>query len=273
MPGYPDYFGTPLVHGINFLTSVGQTTTVPANSSVSFTLLCSHPGYFIDTFATVASSSSTVPFYSITFDWMDSGQLALIDRQRFYLAAASSGTWRTCGKGPNRGQLIKVTLTNYDPSFSMTVNYTIGESTQHIARDDWRTVDYATASVPQFGTFANFPNGLSKGDLAAGILMTDTADTIGAGVSWKFLLPLYVGQVYWQLLANANIAASIRTPNELSTAPFIDNNTPIWIDLTITDVTVALAHPRCPMVLNVQNTSGSGIAGVSMSAVMLEFCS
>lgn len=273
MPGYPDYFGTPLVHGINFLTSVGQTSNVPANSSISFTLLCSHPGYFIDIFATVASGSATVPFYSVTFDWMDSNQLALIDRERFYLAASSTGPWRTCGKGPNRGQLIKVTITNYDPSFAMTANYTIGETTQHIARDDWRTVDYATANVPQFGTFANLPNGLGKGDVAACVVINETNDTIPATTSWKILLPMYVGPVTWQLLANANIAVSIRIPNELSTAPFIDNNAPIWIDLTLTDVTVALVHPRCPLTLNMQNTTGAGIAGVSACAFAQENCS
>lgn len=273
MPGYPDYFGTPLVHGLNFLTQVGQTSNVPANSSISFTLLCSHPGYFIDIFATVASGAATVPFYSVTFDWMDSAQAVVIDRQRFYLAASSTGPWRTCGKGPTRGQLIKVTLTNYDPAFALVVNYTIGETTQHVARDDWRTVDYATASVPQFGTFGTVPSGLAKGDMAAGILQNETNDTIPAGTAWKILLPLYVGGVAWQLMAATNIAVSIRIPNELSTAPFIDNNTPIWVDLTLTDVTVSLVHPRCPLVINLQNTSGAGIGGVSACGVMLENCS
>jgi hypothetical protein len=270
MPGYPDFFGTPLVHGLKFLAGPNATLAVPANSTSTFNVLCSHPGYFIDIFATIASGAATVPFYKVMFTWQDSDGIAIIDEQSYYLAASSTGPWRTCGKGPTRGQLLTVTITNYDPAFALTVNYTIGETTQHIARDDWRTVDYQTASVPKYGIFGHIPTGLAKGDMAAGLLMTETNDTIPAGTSWAFLLPMYTGLVFWQFLANANIAVSVRIPTELSAAPFIDGNAPIWLDLTLTDVTVQLAHPRIPLVVNLQNTSGAGIAGVSAMAVMVE---
>lgn len=259
MPGYPDYFGTPLVHGINFLAGPGATASIPANSSISFTLLCSHPGYFIDIFATVASGSSTVPFLTVTFDWMDSGQAALIDRQRYYLAASSTGPWRTCGKGPNRGQLIKVTLTNNDPSFAMTANYTIGETTQHIARDDWRTVDYATASVPGFGTLSQTPNGIALGDMAAGVLATQNNDTLPAHTTWTQLLPMYAGLVFWQFNANSAITVSVRIPTALGSTPFLDSDSPIWFDSALTDVTIQLAHPRFPLYLDFSNTTAAGI--------------
>lgn len=270
MPGYPDFFGTPLVHGLNFLAGPNATLAVPANSTRSFNVLCSHPGYAIDIFATIANAAATVPFYLVEFIWQDSGAAAIIDIEHFYLASSNTGPWRTCGKGPTRGQLLTVNITNYDPAFAITVNYSIAETTQHIARDDWRTVDYQTARVPQYGVFANIPAGLSKGDMAAGVLMNETNDTIPAGTSWKFLAPMYTGLVFWQFLANANIAVSVRIPPELSAAPNIDGNSPIWLDLTLTDVTVQLTHPRIPLVINLQNTSGAGIAGVSACGLMVE---
>jgi hypothetical protein len=270
MPGYPDWFGTPLVHGLNYVAGPNATQVIAHNGVFTFNALFSHPGYVVDIFATIASGAATVPFYEVEFRWMDSSAAATIDVERFYLAASSTGPWRTCGKGPTRGQLLQVTVTNLDPAFAITLNYSIAECTQHIARDDWRTVEYQAANVPQYGTFGNIPKGLAKGDLAAAVMMSETNDTIPAATSWAFLAPMYTGPVFWQFLSSANIAVSVRIPNELNAAPNLDGNAPIWLDLTLTDVTVQFSHPRIPLVVNLQNSSGAGIGGVSACGMIVE---
>jgi hypothetical protein len=259
VPGYPDFFGTPLVNGVKFAAGPGATLAVPANTTKTVSMLVSHPGYFINISATIANAGATVPWYLVEFVWQDSGGATVIDVEHFYLPAASSGLWLTCGKGPNRGQLLTVNITNYDPAFAMTVTYSIGETTQHIARDDWRTVNYNTAVIPGYGGYSQTPNGVALGDMAAGCLATQNNDTLPAHTTWTQLLPLYTGLVFWQFNANAAITVSVRIPTALGNTPNLDSDSPIWFDSALTDVTVQLAHPRFPYYLDFSNTSASGI--------------
>lgn len=269
MPGYPDFFGTPLVNGVKFLAGPNATLAVPANTTESFSVLSSHPGYFIDIFASIANAGATVPWYLVEFIWQDSGAATIIDIEHFYLPAASSGRWRTCGKGPNRGQLLTVNITNYDPTYAMTVTYSIGETTQHIARDDWRTLDYNTAVIPGFGGYSQTPNGVALGDMAAGVLAVQNNDTLPAHATWTQLLPMYTGLVYWQFNANSAITVSVRTPTALGNTPNLDGDAPAWFDSSLTDVTINLAHPRHPYYLDFSNTTAAGIP-LGWQGVMVE---
>lgn len=269
MPDYPDYFGTPLVHGFNYLVQPGTTLTVAANSSQSFTLLLAHPGYVFGIWASITNAGATVPWYQVEFRWQDPAAVTIHDIQHYYLPATSSGIYRTTGKGLTRGQLLTVTLTNYDPAFAMTFHYSFAETTQHIARDDWRTIDYQTATVPGFGAYAALPNGVAFGDMAAGSVANQNNDTLPAHTTWTQLLPLYTGLVFWQFNANAAITVSVRVPTALGSTPNIDGDSPIWFDTALTDVTVQLAHPRFPLYLDFSNTTAAGIP-IGWFGVMVE---
>lgn len=263
--------GTPLLQGLAFFGAPNSTLTVPAAGSASFSVNFTKPGYLVDLYASIAAAAAA-PWCLVEFKWQDSGGATIAALQHWYLPASSTGPWRVCGQGPTRGPMLTVTVTNYDPAKAITLTYSLAQTTQHIARDDWRAVDTTTANVAGYGTFGSTPNGLAFSDLAGGVLINQSGDTIPASTQWGFLLPLYCGVVYWQVSANSNIAVSIRTPASLVT-PVLDGNVPIWLDLTTTDVTVQVTHPRMPLVAFFQNTTASPIAGVNFMALMLENCS
>lgn len=269
MPGHPDWAGGALVTGADFVAGPNQSFTVPHNTTSVKTVGFVKPGYFIDITVSVSSASSTIPFMLVQFQWMDSSSAAILDIQNYYLPAASSGTWRTCGKGPVRGQTLKVSFTNIDPSFSMTVNWSLGENTQHIARDDWRTLDYSTAVIPTFGSYSQTPNGVALGDMGAGVVATQNNDTLPAHTTWTQLCPMYTGIVFWQFNANSAITASVRIPTALGNFPNLDSDSPIWFDTSLTDVTVELAHPRFPLYLDFSNSTAAGI-GLGWFGIMVE---
>lgn len=272
MTGTPDWGGAALATGADFVAGPNGTLSVPANSTKSVPLNFSRPGYFIDMAISIANASATIPWALVEFVWKDSTGAAIIDIEHYYIPAASSGIWRTCGKGPVRGQMLEVNVTNYDPTYAMTVNYSIGQNTQHISRDDWRTLDYSTAYIPQYGSYVGTGNGLAVGDMATGIVAVQDNDTLPAHTTWKLLLPMYTGLVYWQFNANTAITVSVRTPTEFSSLPNLDGDAPLWFDTSLTDVTVSLAHPRFPPYLTMSNTTASGIP-LGWLGIMVENCS
>ena len=269
MTGHPDWIGTPESHGMNFMVLPGTTRTIGPNSSQTFTVFPNRPGYALGIWASITSAAATVPWYQVEFMWRDLSSVTILDIQHYYLPATSSGIYRTTGKGPCRGQALQVTITNFDPAFSMTFAYSLAETTQHIARDDWRTVDLSTAVVPGFGAVNEFPNGVAFGDLAAGTVANQNNDTLPAHTTWTQLLPMYTGLVFWQFNANSAITVAVRVPTALGSTPAIDGDSPIWFDTALTDVTVQLAHPRFPLYLDFTNTTAASI-GMGWFGVMVE---
>jgi hypothetical protein len=272
MVGHPDWAGSALVTGADFVSAVNATLAVPANTTKTFQAGFVKPGYFIDLYITVASASSTVPVALVEFIWQDANGLCTIDIEHWYIPATSSGIYRVCGKGPVRGQQLTVNVTNYDPSFAMTMTYTLGENTQHIARDDWRTVDYLTASVPRWGVYTATGTGIAFGDMAAGQIAIQNNDTIGAHTTWSFLLPIYCGPVYWQFNANTAIAVSVRTMTQLASLSTLDGDSPLWFAASMTDANVIIAHPRLPCYVTFSNSTAAGI-GLRWNGVIAENCS
>lgn len=259
MTGTPDFGGTALATGADILLGPAATLVVANGTTQSVMLDFTRPGYFIDVYVVVTNAAATVPFALVELVWQDNTGAATIDVEHFYLPATSSGHFRTCGKGPVRGQRLTINVTNYDPTYSMTVHWTIGQNTQHIARDDWRSVDYTTASVPGYGAFGATPTGIATGDMATGVLAVQNNDTLPAHTTWTLLLPIYAGLVYWQFNANTAITVAVRTPTAFGSLTVLDGDAPLWFDSSLTDVTVTLSHPRFPCYITFSNTTASGI--------------
>lgn len=269
--------GTPLLQGLAFFGSPNTSIVVAAGGSQTFSVTLTKPGYLIDCFASIAAAA-TIPFCKVTFKWQDAGGATIAALQSWYLPASSvvgaAGAFRQCGQGPSRGPMLTVTVTNYDPAQALTFTYSLAQTTQHLARDDWRSIDYQGASVPGYGAYSATPTGVAFGDMAGGVLAVQNNDTLPAHTSWNLLLPLYCGIVFWQFNANSAITVSLRVPTALSQAATntLDNDAPIWFNSSLTDVTVEVAHPRVPLYLGLSNSTAAGIP-IGFMGVMVENCS
>lgn len=266
--------GTPLLHGFDFIQGPNANFNIPANGSVTTGGTFMKPAYVVGLSVTVSSGGATCPFLLVGMTWMDSTNTVELGHEKWYIPAASSGTYYHVGKGPVKGAHLSMKLTNLDPGFAMTATLNLLESTYPISRDDWRGVDYQTASVPGYGAYGVTPTGLAYGQMASGFLAIQNNDTLPAHTTWSFLLPLYSGPVFWQFNANTAITAAVRVPTQFNVASDngLDGDSPAWFDTSLTDVTVEIAHPRVPLYVTFSNTTASAIP-LGWQAIMVENCS
>lgn len=260
MTGHPDWQGTGLVHGIDLLAGPNATVTLTPGQSRSVPILFAKPGYVVSMFASIGAGAG-IPFCQVDLEWEDATSSVVLDFQTWIIPAVSSGGYTMRGSGPVRGPLGIFTFTNLDGGNNMTVTYSVIETTQHIARDDWRgPLGRGFGAVPNY-TLAN-------SNISAGILQAvppTAGNTVPANSTITYLLPLYCGPMQLSTTAAANIAISVRVPNQLPAVPYGGQGAggigaANWIDLTLTDVTVQLNFPRVPMVLGMTNNTGAAIA-------------
>lgn len=186
MSGRPDFGGDRLTHGIDILAAAtvvnmlaGQTVAVPG-------FQVTRPGYLFNVQAVYSGANGNNPLCSIDFAWYESTQSARFGHEGWRIPAGSNGNgYFHTGRGPTKGQLFVPSFTNRDLTQPMQAVFWLAETTQHASRDDIRLHVGGTSPVftdapgfdPIFNRLANFQG-----------------QTVNAGQTLKFLLPLYSGQ-------------------------------------------------------------------------------
>jgi hypothetical protein len=186
--------GVPLLHGYDLLINDTATAhlTIAAGATAFPTVALKKPGYLISIAGEMAASG-TVPFLEVTPIWYDSNVGAAAgqgySQESWWVPMSDTvATMYTYGKGPTKGNELQLAIKNLS-SQSASVYLLLGETTQHIARDDWRSG--VLTGVPGYTSAPNQnPLGLIlAGGGPAGQIFTVSQQYI-------YLLPLYSGQAF-----------------------------------------------------------------------------
>jgi len=254
--------GTPLLHGTAILDA-HTAYTVAAESYESPFYTFQKPGYNITVSASI-SGSATIPFIRARMIWWATTAGAdQIAEEDWYIPATSSGTVNIYGKGPVKGQALTLQLYNYDPSYTATVTVDLLNTTQHIARDDWRTD--RPASVPGFTA--------APADPFAGVLALASVVSLGAGDTSTLLLPLYAGAALLNVTQSGGRSVTVNV-YPLDPQVGITVTPPVYTITTTDDAIgpVLLVLPRCPCILQFTNHGTSG-TNISYTMQVLEYAS
>lgn len=178
--------GTPLLHGARQVYSSGAQVIAPSGTFTSPAITITRPGYLIRVTVSMSGTNAVQPTVSCDLSWRIGGSGGSVAAEElWYMIGGGNSSRRTAGRGPTKGDTVFLTFTNGDATDSATINVVMFETTQHVARDDWRCNDAA----PSSGGATTAPH-----DINALVLWSETV-TIGAGATIKRNLPLYSGQV------------------------------------------------------------------------------
>lgn len=258
MPGRPDWYGTPITHGIDTLYQ--QTLSIPGNASrdTGNVIPIPRPGYIIQLIPIVGAGAS-VPFLQVTVRWYAADLTTVIFREDWIIAGATTNANSVMGQGPVRGAGFKVTVANLDLTVAATCSIVMSECTHDIARDDWRSFPGA-ANPPGFTMAPN--NQPAMGVMIA----TQSVGNFPAGLT-TYLLPLYSGVMSFSAESgSANVTIRV-LPAVLQVDNFVlglTASTPVNNEL------VPLS--RQPYILQISNT-GTVAATGWINGVMLEYAS
>lgn len=262
--------GTPLLTGwTGFVINTSQVITFAGGPYDTGPVAIANPGYCGLINVGTVNASSAAPWVSVECRFIDKATGSIVGRQLWTLP----GTTATAGRpytisGPTRGDTIRFIITNNDVNFPITVKLQVGTTTQHIARDDWRSVPLPTflGTVPGFTQPAADPLSLHLGYVIPTALAANTQGPL-------YLIPgMYAGQAYltWTnsaqqpltVVLEAYDAPSFSVPTVYEV---IGNSQP-----AVTDQLVTL--PRAPCVLFFTNT-GTLSTNIGWSLIAQEYAS
>lgn len=251
--------GTPLLGGIDFLKGPNATVTVAAASSQAVKVTFFKPGYVISINSAIGVSTATIPFIDVSLNWQDASSLVSLDYQNWVVPSTYSGTYVIRGTGPVRGPNLTITFKNLDPANAVTITYSVVESTQYTARDDWRGPIGGPGTAGLLGTNQWSPGTGTQAncDISAGILQSVFSGSVPANTELDFVLPLYCGQVNVNLSGVSALTTGLRIPTCLPAVGY-GGNAPLFLSSVNFEST--FAFPRVPIMLAVQNTTASPIS-------------
>jgi hypothetical protein len=212
------------------------------------------------------SAPATVPCMGLKMAWEDPDSGALLDQETWYMQASSNAlgslSATVAGRGPCKSGQLAITLTDYDPAETISVNLAVYQSTRFITRDDWRHL--GLSSIPTFTAPTVDPTN--------GILGYHAAAALGAGGSLTRLCCLYSGQAQLMVTNPATQSLTVQV-NTLDPVLGVPNFVPLWLDTSaaaqvVVDVTLA----RGPAQVIVAN-NGSSSTPMAFSLVQQEFAS
>lgn len=258
--------GTPLLHGVNVIQGA-NLVNVPANGFASPFQTVAKPGYVIALQA-VSVGTPTSPWLRVSLFWFDTPGAAHGTAEEVWVVPVTTSggsVIRILGKGPTKGQSVTIQLHNTDGAVACNVTYTFLETTQHIARDDWRSDPIASVA-------AQTP--FAQQDPWALIMGAETGISIPASSSVGRLLPLYAGQVA------LNVVDGFATPNWGVTVQAIDPaltgaaaqlyNQP---KLSVATLQATVNLPRCPCQVILFNLATVAQSAFALSVQPIEFAS
>lgn len=248
--------GTPLLHGVRQVFNVSGQVIGPGTAFNTGFNAIGKPGYLINVRANSGAGPAATPFILADVEWQvnASGNLDTAE-ELWYIPGGNNSNRRTTGKGPTKGDRMRVTFTNGDTVNSVTLSATIWETTQHISRDDWRS----DAATP------NPTAPIIKGDALANVLANDSYNVPATTTNFRNL-PLYSGDA--NIWFNTNPAAGSQIAvvpiGEFLISPIEPLMTFDWTQTFRQPLPLTL--PRCPC--QIQATNG-GAAPVTLNVCMI----
>lgn len=201
MAGHPDFGGNALVHGIDILAPNQSVSLAAGGSGVIGPFEITRPGYLLNTQAVYSGASGNNPLCSMLVEWFDASQATHFGQEAWRFPAGSSGNgYFHIGRGPTKGQLVQATFTNRDLTQPMQALLWLAQTTQHASRDDVRL--RAGGVSPVFTDAPGFDPSYNR-------LANFQGQTVNAGQTFKFLLPLYSGQAQLVWGATGQSAANV----------------------------------------------------------------
>jgi hypothetical protein len=267
LPGLEDFAQAQaaLSADLNILQETG--VVIAASSSVTYgPMAVNNPAYAVAIDALV-NASATFGLLLVSLVWSDPVTGLTVGAERWYYSgttaspAISNGL--TFGRGPTKAGQLTITIDNYDPAQSATVDVAVWQSSRVATRDDWRGNPngggYVTYTVPNTESLS----------CALGWV---TAHALAASGQISYQCALYAGQAAFEFVSSATAAVGVEI-----FAPLPDRasgNWPVLLEnAAIGEVfTGALVLPRCPVVVQITNNSAAP-TNVTFSLTALEFAS
>ena len=187
--------GMPLLHGVRQVFSVTNQVIAASGTFNSGVITLTRPGYLFRILAQMSQVGAVLPSVSCDLTWKVGGVSGpATAEEQWYVPAGGSTTKRTTGRGPTKGDTVTIAFTNGDAAASVTITVTVWETTQHMARDDWRSDGAVSSSGASAITQQISTNNLGNDSF-----------NVPASTSLIRNLPLYAGQA--NIWINQNVAA------------------------------------------------------------------
>jgi hypothetical protein len=211
--------GAPLLHGVRQVYSSGSQVIAQSGTFNTGVITFTRPGYLFRILAQMSGTNAVQPTVLCDLTWKVGGVSGpATAEEQWYVPAAGSSQKRTTGRGPTKGDTLQIAFTNGDANDTVTITVNVYETTQHMARDDWRS-DGAIAS--------SGASAISQ-QISANNLGNDSF-TVPASTSVLRNLPLYAGQANIWINQNTGagsqiqvLPASIFAPSALNPIASLD---------------------------------------------------
>ena len=169
--------------------NIGTTIVGGGNSTLLTSGAMTQPGYEIGVRCSVPAGTGTLPFVAFTLTWTDA-TTGIATARRDVVATAGNGSGNAVTSyfnGPCRGGNLKVVATNIDPAVTVTIDWTINQ-TSHVYEHD---------QAGQLAYPATAPHGYSNptGINGTGVIAWQQP-SLAAGSTQAVLCALYGGDVF-----------------------------------------------------------------------------
>jgi hypothetical protein len=255
--------GVPLLRlSTNKKTNTGTTIAGGGTNTLLTAGAMVQPGYEIGVRCSVPAGTGTLPFVAFTLTWTDSVTNIQTARRDVVVAAGngSGNAITSYFNGPCRGNTLKVVATNLDPAVTVTVDWTINQ-TSHVYEHD---------QAGQLAYPATAPNGYTNpGGINGTGVIAWVHPTLAAGASSAYLCALYGGDVFlnidtFGISSTINVALTDAPGYATGTTAgefFGDNVT------AGTSLPLAMTLPFSPVLLTVSNLGTAGSVAPKVAIV------
>lgn len=246
--------GVPLLRlSTNKKFNIGTTIAGGANSTLLTAGAMVQPGYEISMRASLPAGVGTLPFVAVELLWTDSVTSLPTARRDIVITAGNGSANRVTSffNGPCRGNTLQVVASNLDPAQTVTLDWTINQ-TSHVYEHDQAGQLAYPAVAPNGYTNATGVNGTN--------LILWAHPVLAAGGNQAYLCALYGGDVFLQV-----DCTGLQTPTVISItdAPGYATGTTagdIYSNTLAANGTlfVPMTLPFSPVLVNLANTGTIG---------------
>lgn len=209
------------------------------------------PGWECNIQANLPVGAGTRPFAIVQFVWFDDQNLVPLVEDDRYITSGNGAVAAipTGGYGPAKGDLLQVTLTNLDPLQTLSVVWSLQQTSHLYPKDKWRQQGIPSTAPHLF---------VNPGNLLTSLILMSLQPTLAPGIPQPFLLPTWQGSVRAQVdnTGGANACKiTITDPvGDIAPAPSMLNATIAAGSAFREDMPFL---PK-PMLVTLTNTGGAG---------------
>lgn len=209
------------------------------------------PGWEANFQASLPAASGTKPFAKVHYVWFDGVNLIPVVEDDRYISLGNGNLngIQTGGYGPAKGDVLQVSLINLDPAQSLTVSWSMQQTSHLYPKDKWRQVLYG--GIP--------PNGFTyPGGSLPGLVLMSSAPTLLPATPQSFLLGTWQGSARIMI---DNTAGANAVKVVVADAVGDINPAPQWLNDTVnagTRFREDMPFIAKPVLVTLTNTGGAG---------------